>query len=470
MNDTQNLRGSSRVVSLNDLIWFIASRWRKLLLFALIAAMLSGGATSLSHAMKLRSSEYLAAAEEKNARQEAVYQETRDRLTALQQHLRTQMDYQGAYTASPLFQMDPYAVNTVTTVYCASVEGDGGSPAAVLAAYGARFSQVDVSSVIPSGSDQGLSRYYIQFSPGNTAGREDLTIGMAGNAADTMTVTVIGPTAEQAAAIQALVDQAADEARAEIAGNVAPHTLVKLFQTVTVSENPALVSMHSEFESRLMVAREQYDGVTAELNKLKSPSKLIVSTRGALSDAVKKAVLGGVAGLILALGYLLVYAGLRNRILNADDLMGNLSADYLGSLNADPGRGRLDSFIVRQMGMLPGKTREQELDLIASNLTRDGAPASSAALVGGAEPEVIRALARDLTPLVGELKLVPGGDLLTSAEALRAYRDCEAVIFVETVGRSGRSSVARTGAMAAADGKKVLGAILTGEPHRSRKA
>ena len=224
--------------------------------------------------------------------------------------------------------------------------------------------------------------------------------------------------------------------------------------------------MHKEYESRMKTARDEYDDVTSELNKLKSPAALIVSRRAALKESVKKAVLGAAAGLILALAYLFLYVDLRGRILSADDLMGNLPADYLGSLNADPGRGKLDSFIARQLGLAPGRTREQELDFIAANLTRAGAPAASAALVGGAEPALIEALARDLAPLTGELKLVPGGDLLSSAEALRAYRDSEAVIFVETVDRSGRSSVRRAFGMAAADGKKVLGSVLTGETRK----
>ncbi len=235
-----------------------------------------------------------------------------------------------------------------------------------------------------------------------------------------------------------------------------------LAQSASVSENPELVYMHSEYESRLKVARDQYDGVTTELNKLKSPAALIVSRRAALKESVKKAVLGAAAGLILALAYLFLYVDLRGRILSADDLMGNLPADYLGSLDADPGRGKLDSFIVRQLGLASGRTREQELDFIAANLTRTGTIAS-AALVGQAEPELIRALARDLAPLTGDMKLIPGGDLLSSADALRAYRDSEAVVFVETLNRSGRAGVSRTGAMADADGKRILGAVLTGE-------
>ena len=229
-----------------------------------------------------------------------------------------------------------------------------------------------------------------------------------------------------------------------------------------MSENPELVYMHSEYESRLKVARDQYDGVTTELNKLKSPSGLVVSARAALADSVKKAALGGAAGLILALAYLFLYADLRGRILSADDLTESLGADYLGSLNGDPGRAKADSFIAAQLGLLPGRTREQELDFIAANLTRTGSIAS-AALVGQAEPELIRALARDLAPLTGDMKLIPGGDLLSSADALRAYRDSEAVVFVETLNRSGRAGVSRTGAMAAADGKRILGAVLTGE-------
>ena len=464
MSENQEPRSGGKGVSLNDIIWFIASRWRKILLFALAAAVLSGGFTAVSYAVKLGSGDYLESARAKNAQQKAAYQQNYDRLSSTQRHLKAQLEFQAAYTDSPLFQMDPYAVNTITTVYYASAEG--ASPMAVLAAYGARFTQIDVSEVIPA-ADKGISGYFIRYSLANSSSnKEDLTVNVTGSAADTMAVTVIGPTKEQAEALQALVDRAAQEAGPEIARNVAPHTLVRLARAASVSEDAELVYMHSEYESRLKVARDQYDGVTTELNKLKSPAALIVSGRAALKESVKKAVLGAAAGLILALAYLFLYVDLRGRILSADDLMGNLPADYLGSLNADLGRGKLDSFIARQLGLAPGRTREQELDFIAANLTRAGAPAASAALVGGAEPALIEALARDLAPLTGELKLVPGGDLLSSAEALRAYRDSEAVIFVETVDRSGRSSVRRAFGMAAADGKKVLGSVLTGEARR----
>ena len=460
MNENRAPRSGEKGISLNDILWFIASRWRKLIVCALAAALLTGGGTAVSYAVKLRNADYLAAAREKNARQKAVYQQNRDRLSSLQAHLKEQMEFQAAYTASPLFRMDPYAVNTITTVYHASAEG--APPTAVLAAYGAKLSQIDVSQVIPS-ADRGLSGYFIRYSLITAASpREDMTVNVTDSAAEAMTVTVIGPTMEQAEALQKLVDRTVEESAGEISQSVAPHTVTMLAQSASVSENPELVYMHSEYESRLKVARDQYDGVTTELNKLKSPSGLVVSARAALADSVKKAALGGAAGLILALAYLFLYADLRGRILSADDLTESLGADYLGSLNGDPGRGRADSFIAAQLGLLPGRTREQELDFIAANLTRTGAIAS-AALVGQAEPELIRALARDLAPLTGDMKLIPGGDLLSSADALRAYRDSEAVVFVETLNRSGRAGVSRTGAMAAADGKRILGAVLTGE-------
>ena len=123
MNENRAPRSGEKGISLNDILWFIASRWRKLIVCALAAALLTGGGTAVSYAVKLRNADYLAAAREKNAQQKAVYQQNRDRLSSLQTHLKEQLEFQAAYTASPLFRMDPYAVNTITTVYHASAEG-----------------------------------------------------------------------------------------------------------------------------------------------------------------------------------------------------------------------------------------------------------------------------------------------------------------------------------------------------------
>ena len=258
MSETQNPR--SRGVSLNDLIWFIASRWRKILLFALIAAVLSGGVTAASYAVKLRSSEYLEAAKATNAQQKAAYQQNYDRLSALQKHLKTQLEYQAAYTSSPLFRMDPYAVHTVTTVYYASVDAEDVSPLAVLAAYGARFKEINAAEVLSSdgeNGDYGLSSYFIQYTLTNpSSDATNSTISVMDVNTSTMTVIVIGETAEQADALQALVDRSVRDSQADIAAKVAPHRLEMLSRAATVSENAMLVQMHKEYESRMKTARE----------------------------------------------------------------------------------------------------------------------------------------------------------------------------------------------------------------------
>lgn len=468
MSENRNPRGGGKGISLNDIIWFIASRWRKIIVITLAAAVLTGGFTAVSYAVKLRDRDYLDSAKAANAQQAAAYRQEHDRLSAMQSHLKSQLEYQSAYAASPLFGIDPYAVHTIRTVYYITMDDpeDAGYSLAALTAYSAKLNQIDTTEFAAEGSDPG--------SGGADYGLSDLFISVAlpdatsytAAMSNTMRVTVIGTSAQQAEALQAMVDNAVEDAYTEVAGTVAPHKLTKISESLILTENEDLVQMHKDFESRLKTARDEYDDVTSELKKLKSPAKLVLTARAAASDTVKKAVLGGAAGLILALAYLFLYVDLRGRILSADDLTDNVPVDFLGSLNADPGRGKLDSFIARQLGLLPGKTREQELNFIAANLTRTGAPAASAALVGGAEPGLIGALARDLEPLAGGMKLVPGGDLLSSAEALQAYRDSEAVIFVETIDRSGRNSAARAYDMAAADGKKILGAVLTGETRK----
>lgn len=469
MSDRQGISRSGEVdLRVGDIIWTILSHWRRILLISLAAALLAGGYTGVRQGLKLRDKSYVAAAKEKNAALKEAYSQDKDRLNALKEHLRSQIQFQADFADnSPMFQINPYAAHTMTLIYYAAAEGAGDELSLlaqdlsipVLNAYRARIGQIDLMGLMfPDDQSQPAAG---EFDLGGS-----LMTALVDPEAHTLELTIVGPGPEHLASVSAAIDKVIADSEAEITAEVAPHKIAKLSETTAIVQNDNLIRIHTDYEKRMDTLMDKYTDVTTELTKLKSPSLATVRMSQVLRSAVKKAVLGGGLTFFAALACAFIIIALRGRILSAGDMLDFLPVSYLGSVNGDPGTagaaGKLDRLIRSRLGLIPGRTREEEADFIAANIQRSPGSAGSAALIGSADKALLEELARDLSACAGGLRVVSGGDVLSDAAAVRAYGECGAVILVETAGRSRRADLISTRNMIRGDGKKILGAILAG--------
>ena len=454
-------------LSLSDILWSILSCWRRIILVTVAAALLVGGVYALLQTRKLSDSSYVTSAKEKNAELQTAYEQDKARLNALKEYLRSQIQYQADFAQTPVFQISPYAANTMKLVFFASADENKGDTdgttsslsLAVLNAYRARIAQVDIMGIMfpdsPTVEDN-------TFDLGGA-----LMIPLVDLDFHTMEVTIVGPGPEHLAAASAEIDRIIAEAGPEIAEKVGPHTFSKLSESTCVTQSDALILLHTDYEKRMDILMDKYTDVTTEISKLKSPSTAVVKKSQVLRSSVKKAVIGALAGFVLAVGWIFVSVALTGKVLSVKDLTNGIPVRFLGSIHSGSGKtgpaGGLDRLIAARQGMLAGKTAEEETDFIAANLQCAAGQVNSVVLIGGAHKAVMEELSRELSKKLQGMQILCGGDLLSDADAVRAYQSCEGVILVETLCASRWNQVISSYSLAAGDGKKILGAILSGK-------
>ena len=113
----------NKEINLSDLLWYLMSKWRKILLFAVIFAFVFGATKAIPSLYRLRSSAYAAVIQESNEKALQEYEEEKMMLEERQALIRQQLAELDEYAEkSPLFQINPRNVYVSEQVYYIDVE------------------------------------------------------------------------------------------------------------------------------------------------------------------------------------------------------------------------------------------------------------------------------------------------------------------------------------------------------------
>ncbi|MBQ7485141.1 MAG: hypothetical protein IJT78_00770 [Oscillospiraceae bacterium] len=415
----------TRVINLMDLFYYVLSKWRVLLVGALLGAVLLGGFGFLR---ARRAGDGADAHEESRAAYEAELEKLQLRIESLESVLERR-----AYIKeqSVMLQMDPYRVYEAVISYYA--DSHGGNPAAYINAYGDAVRALDLDSLFSSESmPDAMADNPVSDSEGTLSGEKSvlsekslLTL-LPDPENGTLTVTVQADSRAHLDRIVDAVEAAVAETKTVLDGSVGAHTLHLLHRAARQTVDLDYAALGERFDAYTYELMQNLADASNELTTLDEPGG--GNGGKAVSKAVKYGAVGFIAGLLIAAGLAAFRAIVKNRIISAEEIKNRYQLPVLGTVwTGDKKPCAPDARIAAKLGMPYADTKSAAAYIAAAKklFLKDGQT-----LLLGSDAEAA-ALAERLKAQDAASVYHAAGDPTCRADAVAQLSSATAVICVE---------------------------------------
>ena len=179
----------------------------------------------------------------------------------------------------------------------------------------------------------------------------------------------------------------------------------------------------------------------------------------------KFAVVGGVAGAVIAAMYLAVVGIMAGKVLSSAQLCEAVQCEFFGFWPR--GRKRAFAFIDRWVEGMAGNaaskvSAETAKNLVLANAALACGSGKKIMLCGGAEEAIVAAVAAELKAQMPEVSVISGGTVDCDPAVVRGLAECDAVILIEQVNRSAMAAAVQLKSRAKALNKPIIGCVVIG--------
>ena len=448
-----------RLIYLKDLIFTALYQWKKLLIGAIVLAVLLGGYQGITGLIDLKSPEKLDSITKQNQINQERYEAEVDSLKKQIETLRNQVRSQQEYLDnSLLMQLQPYdfyeasLVIYVDTDYqiLPGMEYQNINPAhAIVKSYESLLLGSDCLQAMADAMDT-EPRYLKEL----------------------MTITCNYDTESSNANVMQIIAKAADEAQAQqllelltqqlgvqqknISASVGSHRYRIVEQATRQAFDQALADQQKAENERLTTLLTSQTNAQTSQAELKAPSLQSDNGKAVLKKTIVFAVVGAVAAVFLGVVILWVRHIGSAKVYSCRTLLDRTGVKILGAVSLDAPCNPIDKMLIQLEGRQLGDTQSQAA-LLAANIRAIGKGSQTVLLTGGADAQVLLQALKE-----AGVQAEFAGDILNSSEALQALERCDAVVLTEQCHVSRYEDVNRRMDLIQDYGKHLLGCIVYG--------
>jgi len=186
------------------------------------------------------------------------------------------------------------------------------------------------------------------------------------------------------------------------------------------------------------------------------------TTTSIFTGFVKFAVIGGIVGVVLAVVYFAVIGLMSKKVFSAAQVCDAVKSEFFGFWPKTNKRkfAFVDSWISRMAGtsskdMTPDVAKE----IVVSNVAVACAEKTKIMLCGGADKEAIAEVVEAIKGQLQGVEVLFGGTIEADPSVVRGVAECDAVIIMEQIDKSGLNAALALKERAQAMEKSVLGVI-----------
>ena len=341
-----------RDLDIRNLIFAVMRKWRFILVFSVICALIPGLFSGISGIRKLHNSVLL---EQTNLQAKELkdnYEQSLSNLSAESDNIKEQIQHQKEYkNRSYILNMDPSRVYKYSITYNLNntyTKPDGstatnGNVAAILNSYTIAIKNMDIDSAsLPSRADK---KSDVPDSI-NT-----LIVSAQDNNAKTLTFTVSAATPEDAEVFLNEVAKAVEANQATITSKLGQHTLTEVLRKAITGTDNNVNTLSTSYTTNLNSLQTTLTNVTKQLTDLKEPTLKVMTFSSVIASARNFAILGLVLGLFLSVFITCVRYLVSDRITGTDEFLRHCpQLTMLGAIPRKKGTGlghRIDAAINR---------------------------------------------------------------------------------------------------------------------------
>ena len=468
MNDRikKAIETSEAALDLGDVFWAALGKWRRILVWGLVFAVLLCALGAFRTASEQHDPEYLAKAEEKYTRSVKVYEASKagleSQIARYTEEIRQQEDF-CAHAA--VMQLNPYNLYVCRALYYVGagqnnaldfLTAQGSTAASFLSAYSARLSKLDVKAALEEAGALSYAPEIDEF-----GGLVSVQADMESN---TLAYTAYGETEEQVRALSAAARTLVEESRSEIRREIGEHTITLVSESVGMQMAQELAQFQTDYNTRMTAAAAALSTASSELNKLSKPNQADTGRMAVIKDAVVFALIGFVGGVFGSAALFALLFVVKATLADPDDVRNRYDASVLGAIpSGRKTKGRFDSRIAEHFGLAPGVTRETGERFALVNLKQAMAGKKKLLLVSSGDKACAERLRERIAKALPEAETIVGGSLCRDAEAVEALDGADAVLLVETLQKARHGQIRRELIRLLESGKECLGFILLEE-------
>ena len=429
-------------VSLRRMFYAVGYRWKRIVAAALVFAVLLGGIQGIRVFAKTAQGQTAAETYEPEQAQLSRRIELQEKSIAeqkayLSEALLMQVDPYHIYQAKGLIHIaaeDPAEPET---------ESQDADTAALLAAYYTLANTQEATETVAAEAGvetdtlSGLVNVYIQ---------QDRNLQIA----------VYNPDAQTARRILSAYLNYLDGHRPNVSTSISQHDYSIVFETVGLSESTSLQDKQDAARTRLVELEEDLKTLQNEYESLVGSSQP-AGVGAVAKEIIKWAVLGGIAGAVLAAALTCVEFVCGDRVYSAEELRCRLGIRTVGGFWAGKEKcGRVASRLMEAEDRVCVNSGAN-LDLIVANICSFAANGETVLITGAKRYGDFVAQLQQRLP---DVKLVCGGSLMTDAASVQFLRQSCGVILLVQRGCSRYSGIAREMERINDAGKRLIGCII----------
>lgn len=420
-------------ISLKDMVFSVLYQWKRILVVALVLAVVLGGYKGYGSWRSANDPESLAQAQEAYAEELAVYEQELASLERSVEQLENAIASENEYlTESPLMQMDYH------NVYKASVSLYFSTGYQIMPQMS--YQNVDTTKSVVSLYKAALESNGIMDAVAGEVGIEAKylheLVTVVKDSDYILQIEVIHEDKDTASKIVELMLDNLSSTQSQVTETVGEHTMAVVLNTAASSVELDVAETQDTEKAKLETYMTTYDNTVTELKALGDPPVMAASNSNAVKTAVKWAVLGGVAGVLVYAVAACVLFLLGGAVHSGEEMKKRLQIKVLGSVIR--GKKRPDG-VTRWIKQLEGRldtNSDTNLEMLAANIHSYAGGAKTLLVTGDANIQDTQLLAENLRQKLGDITLTACGSLLRDPEALRQLHVCDGVLLVEVCGKS----------------------------------
>lgn len=481
---------AEREINLIDMFWAACLKWRQILLWAVIFALLAGG---VSYLKNVRTAKKAAEPTVVSLDEIELDEDSKNNANAYLEYKQIYADQIMYNVNAPLMQLDSngfyrsivtyYVDNHFVVEYPLVDKSD--TTDAIVEAYKARLRSEEFTGKLKElvGSDEKISSYVKELIDcDNNYGKTNMTVDGTG----IMRISIYGADEQTCKGLAELVKEAISSGKATITEQLGEHDIALIEDCCEYMADIELLKYQQENVSKLSTYSntirdlkgkltedelsyiDVYEKEQAELEGETATEEENISLKASVS--IKYVVVGIVGGAALAFFVIVLMYLFNSRLRLEDDFEMIYGVKLLGSvIIKDEGKKKwfafLDQFFIKMRHLNKHYFTEAEaVSMVAAGI-KIGAKKFgttkvfvTGAVVGKEEKSVIEQLKKELKKT--GIELVQGKPILYDAEALEQSAEVGCLVLVERAGASLYDEVAEEIEVCMHQGAKVLGAVV----------
>lgn len=424
----------TREINIVDLFYYVMSKWRMLIVGALVGAILLG-AFGASRAIKNKPSEE----ELKTAQQEyedamKAYETNKEKLQMRIDNLENNLEQQQyIQERSIMLEMDPYNIYEAIISYYVDTNyeivpelyyQDPNYTAVITNSYNAAIQRLDLDQLFATEARPEV----MTANPVSGNGEQLLSVSVdAGNG--TLTITARADSQENLDRLTDAIQETIEDTKTVLYRTIGEHTLSVLDSTTSQTVDFDYASMQQSFNDNIYDLMQSLANSNDELTELEEPTAPSETPSNVKAEAIKYAVIGLFVG-IFVVAFLFAFAViLKNRMISVDEIKEGYQIPVLGTLAGKKKQSRLDAFFAGKLG-LEARDEEDSIAYIKSSKELY-LKENQVLLVSASAADELNDLAQKLKDADTATEYRIAGDLMRTASAVDSLHGATSVICVE---------------------------------------